>query len=219
MNVAHHPTDLALASFAFGTLDEGRSLVLATHLWFCSACRKGARVFENAGGALLDRVEPAELRAGSFERALERIGPVERPPEPPLNPADPLLNNVEPFAMPGPLTPYSLGPWRRIGRGLHWRAVDVPPENDTRVILLDAAPGARLRQHRHTGLEWTCVLMGAFQDEYGRYGPGDFEQADDTVEHSPVAEDASNCLCLIALNGSILLQGRFGRLLQPFLRF
>jgi putative transcriptional regulator len=218
MNVIHHPTDLALASFASGSLDEGRSLVLATHLWFCPTCRTAARLFESAGGALLDRVEPLELRAGSLERALERIGPVERPPAP-LNLADPPPNNVESYAMQGPISVYSLGPWRWIGQGLRWRAVDAPPENDTRVIVLDAAPGARLRQHRHTGLEWTCVLEGTFHDELGRYGPGDFEQADDAVEHSPVAEDGSNCVCLIALNGSILLQGRFGRLLQPFLRF
>jgi putative transcriptional regulator len=67
MNVTHHPSDVALAAFAFGTLDEGRSLVLATHLPFCPACRAAVRTFEHVGGAILDRSEPAALRTDALD--------------------------------------------------------------------------------------------------------------------------------------------------------
>jgi anti-sigma factor ChrR (cupin superfamily) len=30
------------------------------------------------------------------------------------------------------------------------------------------------------------VLQGAFRTDKGRYGPGDFEEADENVEHAPV---------------------------------
>lgn len=84
--------------------------------------------------------------------------------------------------------------------------------------MLKAAPGTRLPHHRHTDTEWTCVLQGAFRHGYGRYGPGDFDEADESMEHKPVIEDGEPCICLVALRGSIEFQGWAGRLLQPFVR-
>jgi predicted ChrR family anti-sigma factor len=87
MNVTRHPSDAALAAFASGSLDEGRSLVLATHLSFCRTCREAVRTFEQVGGALLDRIESAALREGALERAVVRIGEVETPIKPALGTA------------------------------------------------------------------------------------------------------------------------------------
>jgi putative transcriptional regulator len=212
MNVTRHPSDAALAAFASASLDEGRSLVLATHLSFCPTCRKAVRTLEHVAGALLDQTAPASLNEGALGRTLARIGEVETPMKPALGAAST-------DALPALLSRYALGPWRWIGRGIRWRSVDVPTEPSNRVLLLDAAPGARLHRHRHAGTEWVCVLEGAFRDDLGRCGPGDFDEADDTVEHAPAAEDGAHCVCLIALNGSFELQGWLGRLLQPFLRF
>jgi putative transcriptional regulator len=212
MNVTHHPSDAALAAFASGTLDEGRSLVLATHLSFCTACRKAVQTFEHVGGAILDGIEPALLRPDALERALGRIREVETPIKPAQS-----ASTIG--TLPPPLSLYALGPWRWIGRGLRWRSVDVHTERESRVLLLDAGPGIRLHRHRHAGTEWTCVLEGAFWQDLGRYGVGDFDESDDTVEHAPTAEHGSHCVCLIALNGNLELQGWIGRFLQPFVRF
>ena len=46
-----------------------------------------------------------------------------------------------------------------------------------------------------------------------------FDQADASVDHSPVVDSNEDCICLVALNGSIELRGWFGRLIQPFVRF
>jgi putative transcriptional regulator len=211
MSVTHHPSDSALTAFASGTLDEGRSLVLATHLSFCPACRKYVRALEHVGGAILDNTEAALLRADALERALERIREVETP--------IPAQSGSTIGTLPIPLSLYALGPWRWMGRGLRWRSVDVSNERGSRVFLLDAAPGIRLRRHRHTGTEWTCVLEGAFWHDLGRYRVGDFDESDDTVEHAPTAEHGSHCVSLIALIGNVELQGWIGRLLQPVVRF
>ena len=84
--------------------------------------------------------------------------------------------------------------------------------------MLKAAPGTRLPRHEHTGTEWTCVFEGAFRHDLGRFGPGDFDEADETVEHNPVVEDDVPCICLVALQGNIELQSTLGRIIQPFLR-
>ncbi len=84
--------------------------------------------------------------------------------------------------------------------------------------MLKAAPGTRLPRHRHTGTEWTCVFEGAFRHDLGRYGAGDFDEADESIEHNPVVEEGMPCICLVALQGGIELQSWVGRLIQPLIR-
>ena len=137
---------------------------------------------------------------------------------PPVIPDDLPVRDRADGDLPAPLSHYALGPWRWIGRGVQWRTVDVASDDAVRVFMLKAAPGTKLPRHRHTGTEWTCVFEGAFRHDLGRYGAGDFDEADDTVEHDPVVEDGMPCICLVAMQGTIKLQGALGRLIQPFLR-
>jgi putative transcriptional regulator len=73
-------------------------------------------------------------------------------------------------------------------------------------------------QHTHTDLELTCVLSGAFSHAGGRYGPGDFDLGDDTVEHQPIVEPGEPCVCLVAMQGNLQFKGLIGRVMQPFVR-
>ena len=51
-----------------------------------------------------------------------------------------------------------------------------------------------------------------------RIGPGDFEEADGEVHHRPRTVSSEPCLCVVALDGQIRLDGWIGALLQPFVR-
>ncbi len=210
MTIAHHPSDLTLAAFAAGTLDEGRSLVVATHLATCAACRKAVRSFQRLRGIALEDGEQSPMAADALQRALAAISSDEPP--------QPARHGATPSEWPSPLSSYPLGAWRWIGRGVQWRSVPVPPEEGTRVFMLKAAPGTRIPHHEHAGLEWTCVLQGAFRHQNGRYGAGDFDEADESVDHLPVVEDGIECICLVALQGQIRFKGWIGRLVQPFVR-
>jgi putative transcriptional regulator len=211
MTITHHPTESTLAAFAAGSLDEGRSVVVAAHVSLCSHCRHAIRTMEHVGGALLDRATPVPLRAEAVDRTMATIGSL----DPPVRQAAPPATRPRPDV----LAHYELGPWRWIGRGVQWRPVGVPVANDIRVFMLKVAPGTRLPHHRHEGTELTCVFEGAFRHDLGRYGPGDFDEADDTVEHRPFIEAGVPCVSLVALQGNIRLEGWFGRLLQPLVRF
>ena len=116
------------------------------------------------------------------------------------------------------LRDYPLGRWRRVGGGLLTCPVHVPVHGDVRVFLLKGGPGTRLLQHRHTGTEWTCVIQGAYRDDQRRYGPGDFDEVDENIEHYQVVEEGETCIAIVAMQGGIRLQGWIGRLLQPFIR-
>jgi len=200
--ITQHPSDETLAGYAAGTLDEPRRLVVAMHVARCSDCNRRVGRFEAVGGALLEDAPAVTMKPRALERALRLLDRV---------PTDPAPQN-------DPLDSYDLGPWRWVGPGVYRRAVSIPEIEGVKVFMLKAAPGTKLPHHKHLGYEWTCVLEGAFEHEHGRYGPGDFDEADETVEHRPTVCEGPPCICVVALQGGIALQSRLGRILQPLIR-
>jgi putative transcriptional regulator len=169
------------------------------------------RRLQALGGEFLAETSPAALEDGALDRALARIetDAGETRAEPPLNDMDEL---------PEPLRRYALGPWRWIGPGMRVRDVHAPRDGDCRVILLRIDPGRETPRHTHGGVELTCVLSGAYATETGRFGVGDLEEADADVLHQPRVVSDTPCLCVVALDGQIRLDGWIGRLMQPFVR-
>ena len=111
MTITHHPNDETLAAFASGTLDEARSVVVAAHVCLCARCRAIVNALEQFGGSLIEQAAPAVLRAESLDAALSRLGEA----------AAPVATRQAALDYPEVLTPYDVGPWRWIGRGLYWR--------------------------------------------------------------------------------------------------
>jgi putative transcriptional regulator len=72
--------------------------------------------------------------------------------------------------------------------------------------------------HGHRGIELTLVLQGAFVDDGGRFARGDIEIADEELDHTPVADDAEDCICLAATDAPLRFSSWVPRLAQPFLR-
>lgn len=214
MTVRHHPDITTLGGFAFGSLDKGRSFVVAAHVKGCAKCQALVRGYEEAGGAMLEGAEATPLSPGASDRMLAAVLQEQKRPgsgsvvECPGIELD--LSTV--------LVTYHEGPWRWLGPGVYFRSLSRPSPGEARVFLLKSAPGTSLPEHTHTGSELTYVLCGAFVHAGGRFGPGDLEEADSTVEHQPVVEEGKTCICLVAMDGKLRLKGLFGRVLQPFVR-
>ncbi|HEV7257256.1 MAG TPA: ChrR family anti-sigma-E factor [Bosea sp. (in: a-proteobacteria)] len=207
MSAVHRPSDETLAAFAAGQLDEGLALVVACHIEADPESRQRVREFESMQGALLDTVEPVAM-----------VTELQDPGAHDLTDARPARIDVPPdTAMPRVLRPYGLGPWRPIGIRVAMRRVAVPGAA-ARVFMLRAGPGIALPHHRHSGFEWSTILSGAYEHEYGRYAAGDFDEADAEHEHSPRVDPIEGCTCIVALTGNVLFQGWLGRLLQPLVR-
>jgi putative transcriptional regulator len=214
MSITQHPTDETLTAFAAGGLDVGRSVVVAAHADMCARCRSWIEAIEIMGGVLLSDSPPAALSDSALSETLARIDRREYAKAGPVElevPADlPML--------PDAARQYPVGQWKWMGPGVHWRPIEVMAEQGARVFLLKAAPGTRMPHHTHTGTELTLVLSGAFDHAGGHYGPGDFDEADDSVEHQPIVAPGEDCICLVAMEGKLQLLGLVGRLLQPFVR-
>ena len=84
--------------------------------------------------------------------------------------------------------------------------------------VLEIGPGRETPRHTHGGVELTCVLSGAYATETERFDVGDLEEADPEVLHQPRVVSDEPCLCVVALDGQIELDGWLGRLMQPFVK-
>lgn len=213
--IKHHLTDALLMAYAAGTLPEAFSLVVATHVSLCDDCRARLGAFEAVGGAMVEEADEAELAEGSLDATLALISslPSAEDNRPVPRAADGVL--------PAPLADYVGGgladvKWRRIGGGV--RQAILPTSREATARLLCIPGGVAVPDHGHQGTELTLVLQGAFRDESDRFGRGDVEVADASVEHTPVAEAGADCICLAATDAPLRFNALLPRLAQPFFR-
>ena len=211
MNPNRNPSEERLLAYAAGTLSPPEAVVIAAHLALRPANDAWVRRLQAVGGEFLEETSPVALSADALSRAMALIetdaGEVKA-----LSP----LNDMP--DLPEPLRRYALGPWRWIGPGIRARDVHAPHDGACRVILLKIDPGRETPRHTHCGVELTCVLSGAYATETERFDVGDLEEADHEVLHQPRVVSDTPCLCIVALDGEIQLDGWLGRLMQPFVR-
>jgi putative transcriptional regulator len=216
MTIMHHPSSETLFRFAAGTLSAGPAVVVASHVAGCSACQAQLRAFEAVGGVFLDDAPPVPMGAGAVDAALASI---ERPqaaaaPRTPRRFRAPLPSSI---LVPQALRDRDVGPWRWLAPGVRASRVAVPEDKTAFVFLIKVAPGKKVPEHGHTGLEFTHVLAGSFKDAQGRYLPGDTLEADADIDHQPMVDSQETCICLAAVEGAIRLHGVVGHILRPFI--
>jgi putative transcriptional regulator len=215
MNIEHHPTDSMLAAFAAGRLDYGQHVAIATHLVSCPQCHTFMRSMEQVGGSVLTSLPPAAMSNGALAKVEARLN---EPVPPVAVDMTPTVPEAEVPGLPKFVRRYRFGNWKWIAPSVHLRPIVLPYASDTRVFLLKSGPGTKMLQHSHTGIEMTCVLSGAFSHDGRRYGPGNFDLGDETIDHQPVVEVGPDCVCLVAMQGKLHLNGLIGRIMQPFVR-
>ncbi|ABD05198.1 anti-sigm factor, ChrR [Rhodopseudomonas palustris HaA2] len=216
MTVRHHIGDDLLLSYAAGTLDEASSLLVATHLALCPACRARAAAADDLGGALLDALPAAELSPGLHDAVLARLRaePLAAPA-----PATPLRPRSE-IVIPEPLRSYLGGDfetlrWTKLAPRVHQIAIDLP-NCRPRARLLRFQAGTRVPAHSHAGRELTLVLSGSLCDRDAVLARGDVAETDEHTEHQPHAGPGDDCICLAVTDAPLRFKGVLARLLQPW---
>lgn len=218
MTINHHPSDELLMDYASGAAGESWGLAIATHLALCPRCRQVVSEMEAVGGGLLDEISPEPMADNALDAVLARLDnaveDIGAPrPSPPTGGSKPVL--------PQPLRGYVGGDvdelsWQRLGLGAY--QLLIPTENEgTTARLLRIPAGRPVPEHSHRGLELTLVLAGAFSDVTGHYGKGDFQEADESVEHQPHAAPGDDCICLAVTEAPLRFKSIAMRLVQPLL--
>ncbi|MFN7599663.1 MAG: ChrR family anti-sigma-E factor [Cereibacter sp.] len=214
MTIRHHLSDSLLMAYSAGQLPEAFSLVVATHVSLCDDCRARLLSFDAIGGALIEDAGQARMAEDSFEATMARITglPQAQPVRAPRIPVS---------VFPAPLRDYVGGDlsavkWRSVGMGV--RQAILKTDQGATARLLHIPAGQAVPDHGHRGMELTLVLQGAFRDTEDRFGPGDVEIATEELEHTPVAEQGADCICLAATDAPLRFNRLIPRIAQPFLR-
>ena len=212
MTIRHHLTDTLLMAYSAGALPEAFALIAATHISMCDECRARSEAFDTLGGAVV-QATVADMAEGSLAACMARIDTM-----PPPRAAPRRRDGI----LPAPLVDYVGGglgsvKWRSVGLGAKQAILRTSDEGAT-VRLLAIPAGVAMPDHSHRGIELTLVLQGAFRDQTDRFGVGDVEVADDSLEHTPVAEAGQTCICLAATEGPLRFKTLLPRLAQPFFR-
>lgn len=214
--VSAHPTDDVLFEYASGALGDGMSLLVASHLTFCSDCRSSTEADEAIGGALLSGEEPSN-DAPDLLSVLARIENAKAE-------AETAVSDDPDSPLPRPLREavgvnFNSIQWRTRLPGLSEYVLSSGQDADGRemkVSLLKARPGVKIPSHTHEGDEATLVLCGAMEDDGVVYRKGDVALSDDHHDHQPKILDEGVCICLIVQNGRLRFTGTFGRALNLF---
>jgi putative transcriptional regulator len=218
VTIRHHLSDDLLVSYAAGSLAEGWSIAVATHLALCPDCRKRLALAESIGGELLEASDISPEADSSWEAVRSRIAQsaptqVETPRAAPVVQRD--------NGLPEPLRSYLGGDvdtlrWRSLGRGASQIRIQTA-DTETQVRLLRIPAGKPVPEHSHGGRELTLVLSGSFADGKDVFARGDIEDADASLTHQPIATPGEDCICLAVTDAPLRFSSWIVRAIQPIL--
>ena len=211
--IKHHLTEPLLMGYAAGTLPEAFNLVIATHVSMCDDCRAALSAYDAVGGEVMIDAEPVDVAEDALAATLALIDGgklVEKPA------AARSKNSL----FPGPLQDYVSGDvdglkWRKVGGGVSQLVLSTSKDASVRLLRIPA--GTAVPDHGHRGTELTLVLQGAFVDAEDRFGAGDVEVANEDLNHTPVAEEGMDCICLAATDAPLRFNGLVPRIAQRFM--
>jgi putative transcriptional regulator len=216
--IQHHPDDALLLAYASGAADEAVSLIIATHMSYCSLCRLRSRKLEAIGGALLEDLPPAALARDARESVMAKLDSAQSYERP----APASRASLKDLRTPSVLRPYIGGDlarvrWRHMGPRLSYAPLF--RRGAVAARLLRGVPGADSGLHSHQGLEFTLVLQGGYTDMTGTYGPGDLQVMEGSTRHNPVADPGEDCINLAVTTGRLTFDSLLQKIAAPLFGF
>jgi putative transcriptional regulator len=209
----HHLDHSTILAYAAGTLNEAFSVVAASHIAVCPACRDAVRAAEALGGEMLDALPDMSVSSSCRSRtlaALEQATLHRLPlPAPRSELPAPLARLVEAGS-------FDDIAWKKKAPGVAMFDIKLPAQAKGQLKLLRISAGRAMPEHGHGGEEITLVLKGAYRDHMGRFGRGDVADLDEDIEHKPVVEQDGDCICLVATERPTRFKSIAARILQPF---
>lgn len=211
--VKHHPDTNTLLEFAASSLPAAQSVVVSTHLQFCSECRQRLAQLESLGATMFENAEPVDINPSVFDNVLARLDEVEE---------DRAANDASASTLSWTVKQIRKGnldqlEWKKVTRSL--RIADLGEiDGAAEFSLYHIAEGGRIPQHNHSGTEMTLVLQGGFSDEGGSYHAGDFITREAGDIHAPTALSGGDCICLAVLESPLRFTSWHHRWLSPLLQ-
>lgn len=222
--IHHLPPQDMLVDYASGALPQPVAMAVATHAQLCDESRDRIAALEAVGGAMLMDLAPEAMSEGALDAVLDRLDDAFEGDHAALR-----LDSAEddqqddlaailPKDIRARVSHDSDGiVWQRRGAAVDSAEVASDVDGyDVRLLRIKA--GKTVPRHTHEGLEITLCLSGGYQDGGKRYARGDFQVADASVDHRPVADPDEDCIVLAVVERRIRLTGMLGKVVNPFVR-
>ncbi|BBE70962.1 ChrR family anti-sigma-E factor [Oharaeibacter diazotrophicus] len=201
-----------LAGYAAGTLPPPLSALVAGHLELSPVSRRFVSDLETLSGRAVEEAPPVAIANRDARLAAIFASPAAVTAPKPAKPTGRLPASILRFVghdVDGI-------PWKTKLPGL--REYKVGDFDGFKTSLFWIGAGRKIPSHTHDGGEVTLVLEGGFSDALGSYERGDISINDASVDHVPVADEDGDCICFAVTDAPLRLTGRFGRLINPFIR-
>jgi putative transcriptional regulator len=209
----HHLDHSTILAYAAGTLNEAFTVVAASHIAVCPACRDAVRAAEALGGELLESMADTAVSVDCRARTLAALEQA----------------TLHRLPLPAPRTQFPAAlarlieaggfediAWKKKAPGVAMFDVKLPAQAKGQLKLIRISAGRAMPEHGHGGEEITLVLKGAYRDHMGRFAPGDVADLDEDIEHKPVVELDCDCICLVATERPTRFKSLAARIIQPF---
>jgi putative transcriptional regulator len=202
---AHSPAiDQLLAEFSNGSLPRPLHVLMDAHLELSVTNRDFVSALEDSCALRMQSVTAKPLR--NRDDRLQQIFD-----EPEAVAVKPIMGDILPSALAAYIgKPLDQIVWKNKLFGI--KEAKIETVDGVEASLLWVKAGRRMPSHTHDGSEATLVLSGAFSDGSGRYKRGDIAVADSDVDHHPIIDADSDCICFVVTDAPLRLTGPIGRI-------
>jgi len=211
--------DDLFTDYAAGNLSPAKHAMLSCLVEINPTVAKRVAFQEDVAAAHLTDQASQALSADLIARTLARLNGVDAVP--PANDSARDNHTKVPRFAPRTLR-YLLGhglrdiQWSSLvpGVAIHDVMGDRRTRAGDRLYLLRAKGGMTMPEHSHDGEEWTLVLTGGYNVDGHSFRRGDLHIEDESEVHSPSINDGEDCICLVMVEGPLVMKKWLPKVVQ-----
>lgn len=209
-----------ITDFAAGNLSPAKHAIMSCAIELNPALAKTASFQTDVAASLLEDIRPVPLSPLLIGETLAKLTykDMRKPPLPAAN--DPQAALLR--AAPKPLRDLMGGTglrdiqWKSLvpGVAVHDVLGNRRTKNGDRLYILRAKGGMKMPEHSHNGEEWTLILSGSYSVNGKTYARGDLHIEDETETHAPEIAEGEDCICLVMVQGPLVMRRWFPKIIQ-----
>lgn len=198
--------DKILKQYASGELNSAISALVSSHLENCKECSlKYEQLINQEADQTLEKT--VDLSADIQDQIFAKLlGQIENPDQiTPENNEQPFTVDVSGYKIELPkslsfLKHHQLN-WKEFGKKNSIAPVSMSKEGNFYLIYI--GPGESVPRHDHTGIEYSYVVAGSYEDGVSSFTTGDFTISSKGHLHSPKATSEDGCLVVSWVEGRL----------------
>lgn len=202
-----HPQESLLQAYTQGSLISPIATMVAAHLEVCDYCQTAYQQMLNSEAQDMEKgthfLSQKEMD-NSFEMLMNKVTTI-KPETTMIRSEEAVKIEISGQIIQLPSAMNFLRdqkiPWKEFGKKNAIAPVSMGPEGNFYLIYI--GPGESVPQHDHSGLEYSYVAAGSYDDGITTFNTGDFSVSGSGYSHSPTATSSDGCLVISWVEGRL----------------